>query len=40
MNNDNIIYFESDSKSITQGKQKNTTTQKWLVIVHYRVGVS
>jgi len=39
MNNDIIIYFESDSKSITQGKQKNTT-QKWLVIVHYRVGVS
>jgi len=38
-NNNNNIYFASDSYSMSQGYWNSTITQKWLVIAQYRASV-
>jgi len=39
INNNNNIYFASDSWSISQEYSTNTVSQKWLFTTHYRAGV-
>jgi len=35
-----MIYFVADAWSIAWAQSNNARAQKWLVIEHYRVGVS